>query len=309
MKGQAVLWTAVGIGLTLLCLLGIAWLGPSGAFLNLLTPLAAAYLSMRYGLRQGIVVVVVTSVLLLQLTTTYTLIAYLCLFGIGSLLLPYCLRQRLPWDRSALYASLGAAMLTVMLVSAVLLVTGSNLPGLIDQVIQVEVEQAMQVYQDAGFADDQLQEMQKITEALAGFIDKSFYGLYLAALLVVQALTLVLLYGLKGKHYQLSGPVFAQWRLPAALIWVLIAAGFALLAPLEPLALLGRNVLVVLLPLYFFQGMAVVNNYLQQKPYPPLVKGVIYVLLLILNPLPIIVTSVGIFDLWIDFRRPRNSHG
>lgn len=306
MKGQAVLWTAVGIGLTLLCLLGIGWLGPSGAFLNLLTPLAAAYLSMRFGLRQGIVVVVVTSVLLAQLTTTYTLFAYLCLFGVGSLLLPYCLRQKLPWDRSVLYASLGGALVSALLVAAVLLISGTNLPGLVDQVIQVEVEQAMQVYRDAGFAADQLEEMQKITESLAEFIDKSFYGLYLAALLVVQALTLVLLYGLKGKHYQLSGPAFAKWRLPAGLIWLLIAAGFALLVPLAPVALFGRNLLVVLLPLYFFQGMAVVNSYLRQKPYPPMVKGVIYVLLLILNPLPIIVTSVGIFDLWVDFRRPRH---
>ena len=42
--------------------------------------------------------------------------------------------------------------------------------------------------------------------------------------------------------------------LPPALIWVLIAAGFGLFVPLEAVNLLGRNVLAVVLPLYFFQG-------------------------------------------------------
>jgi uncharacterized protein YybS (DUF2232 family) len=78
-----------------------------------------------------------------------------------------------------------------------------------------------------------------------------------------------------------------------------------LLAPLDAVSLIGRNLLVILLPLYFFQGMAVVNSFLQKKTYSPLVKGLIYLLLTIFNPLPIIITCVGVFDLWIDFRRPR----
>ena len=68
---------------------------------------------------------------------------------------------------------------------------------------------------------------------------------------------------------------------------------------------IGYSLLVVLLPLYFLQGMAVVNNFLRRKAYPPLMKGLIYTLLLLLNPLQIVVTSVGVFDLWVDFRRPR----
>jgi uncharacterized protein YybS (DUF2232 family) len=122
---------------------------------------------------------------------------------------------------------------------------------------------------------------------------------------VVQTFSLLLLQRLKGNWYQISGSPFATWRLPSGLIWVLIAAGFSLLAPVDAISLVGRNLLVVLLPLYFFQGMAIVNNFLRKKTYPPLVKGLIYLLLLIFNPLPIIITCVGVFDLWIDFRRPR----
>lgn len=305
MKVQSALLTAAGIGVTLLCLLGVSWLGSAGAFLNLLTPVAAAYLSMRFGLRSGVVVVVVTGALLLQLATPYTLFAYLGIFGVGSLLLPLFLRQQLPWDRAVFYATIGSAIVTAVMMLSAVAVGGINIQTLIDQMIQSEVDQAMQIYRDSGFSESQLQNMQQIVDGLAEFIGATFYGLYLASLLAVQTFCLLLLQRLKGNRYQISGSPFATWRLPSGLIWALIAAGFSLLAPLEAVSLVGRNLLVVLLPLYFFQGMAVVNSFLQKKTYPPLVKGLIYLLLLILNPLPIIITCVGVFDLWIDFRRPR----
>ncbi|MBN1957726.1 MAG: DUF2232 domain-containing protein [Desulfuromonadales bacterium] len=305
MKIQAVLFTAAGIGITLLCLLGISWVGPAGAFLNLLTPVAAAYMGMRFGLRSAVVVVAVTSLLLLQLATTYTLVAYLGVFGIGSLLLPWFLRRNIPWDRTLLYVSLGSAIVTGMMVLVTLATTGTGLTTLIDQVIQAEVDQAMQVYRDAGLTGAQLQDMQAVTAKLADFISGSFYGLYVAAVMAVQALCLLILFRLKGRWYRISGTPFGQWRLPAGLIWGLIAAGFSLFVPLDAVVLVGRSLLVVLLPLYFLQGMAVVNSFLQRKTYPPVIKGLIYFLLLALNPLPIVVTSVGVFDLWIDFRRPR----
>lgn len=308
MKGQAVLFTAVGIGATLLCLLGISWLGPSGSFLNLLTPLAAAYLSMRFGLRSGIVVVVVTSALLQQLATTYTLAAYLGIFGVGSLLLPLFLRQKLSWDRAVLYATLGSAAATAMMILVAVVANGINIQTLIDQMIQSEVDQAMQIYRDTGFSDSQLQNMQQVVDGLGEFIGQNFYGLYLASLLGIQTFCLLILQRLKGSQYRISGIPFARWRLPAGLIWLLIGAGFFLLLPIETVSLIGRNLLVVLLPLYFLQGMAVVNSFLQKKPYPPVVKGLIYLLLLILNPLPIIITCAGVFDLWIDFRRPRQKN-
>lgn len=305
MKGQSALYTAAGIGITLLCLLGASWLGPFGSFLNLLTPVAAVYVGMRFGLRSGIVIVVVTSALLQQLATTYTLAAYIGIFGISSLLLPAFLRRSIPWDRSVFYATIGSVVVTAVMIVAAVLSTGTNLHELTNQMVQSEVQQAMQIYRDTGFTEAQLQEMQQVMDGMASFIIESFYGLYVVSLLFIQALSLLLLQRFKRDSYRISGTPFPQWRVPAGVIWLLIASGFSLLVPIDLIALIGRNLLIVLLPLYFLQGMAVVSNYMQKKPYPPLVKGLIYMLLLILNPLPIIITCAGVFDLWIDFRRPR----
>lgn len=308
MKGYAVLLTAVGIGVTLLFLLGGSWFGPLGAALNLLTPVAAAYLSMRFGLQTGIIVVAVVSLLLMQLTPLYTLSAYLGLFGVGSLLLPFFLRQRYPWDRAVLLSVGGATVATVAMGVAALLLGDGRFDLLIGQVIQTEVDQAMEIYRQSGFSESQLQQMQDVISGLASFIQQSFYGLFVAAVMAIQMVCLAFLQRLKKNHYQIAGVPFSSWRLPAVLIWPLILAGFASLVPLELAAVVGRNLLAVLLPLYFLQGLAVVNSYLQRKAYPSALKGLIYTLLFIFNPLPLIITGVGVFDLWIDFRRPRQKN-
>jgi len=305
MKGQSVLYTAAGIGVTLLCLLGASWLGPFGSFLNLLTPVAATYVGMRFGGRSAIVIVVVTCALLQQLATIYTLAAYIGLFGVSSILLPVFLRRHIPWDRSVFYATIGSVAVTAAMISVAVVLSGTNLQDLTNQIVQSEVQQAMEIYRGTGFTEAQLQEMQQVMDGMASFIKESFYGLYVVSLLLIQTLSLLLLQRFKGNSYRIAGTSFSQWRVPAGVIWLLIASGFSLLVPIDIVALIGRNLLIVLLPLYFLQGMAVVSSYMQKKPYPPLVKGLIYLLLLILNPLPIIITCAGVFDLWIDFRRPR----
>ncbi len=305
MKGQTALLTAVGIGVTLICLLGASWLGPIGAFLNLLTPIAAAYLSMRFGLQAGVVVVAVVGLLVLQLAPLSILAAYIGLFAVGSLLLPWLLQRRLPWDQAVLLAALGSVLATLVMAIASMLADGLQFDQLIGRLLQSEVDQAIQIYRDSGFSESQLQEMQGIVDGIAEFIRQTFYGLYLTGVLAIQLLCLAVLQRLKKAHYRIEGIAFDRWRLPVALVWVLIVAGFAMLVPQQQVMLVGRNLLAVLLPLYFLQGLSVVSSFLQRKTYPPVLKGMIYLMVFILNPLPLIITGVGVFDLWVDFRRPR----
>jgi hypothetical protein len=105
----------------------------------------------------------------------------------------------------------------------------------------------------------------------------------------------------------LPGPSFARWRPPELLIWGLIASGFAVAFGTGPFQNVATNLLIILLPLYFLQGLAVVEHFLARRGLSPLLRGVSYLFLLVVNPLPVIVTGVGIFDLWADFRKPRPS--
>ncbi|PLY06722.1 MAG: hypothetical protein C0622_00780 [Desulfuromonas sp.] len=308
MKGQAAILTAAGIGATLIFLLGSNWVGLLGGFLNFLTPVPAAWLSMRYGMRSGLVVVIVTSLLLWQLSAMYALLAYVGLFGIGSLLLPYSLRRDTPWDRSLILAVFGSALASAAMVAALIVVSGTSLPELVDKAIEVQTSEAMRIYRDIGITGEQLQEMEASLNGLAVQIRDNIYGLYLGTLLGIHALCLLCLQLFRAGHYRIVGGPFIQWRLPQKLIWGLIAGGFLAVIPVAGAKGAGWAILSVLLPLYFLQGLAVISFLMQRNNTSLLVKGLFYALTVILYPLSLIVTSVGVFDLWIDFRRPRQKN-
>lgn len=305
MKGEAVLYSIAGIGLTLLFFLSAHWLGPVGAFTNMLTALPACYLVMRFGLRVGLSVVVISTVALWQLLDLATLMSYLGLFIVPSLLLPRLLQRGMNWDRALLISGATTLLVAATLILTYVQLSGQQLSVLVDRYLQSEIDAAMQAYSAAEFTADQLANLKEVAAQVADFIRNTFVGLYAAGVLLVHLVTLFVLQRLKREHYQIYGVGFSQWRLPAMLIWLLIVTGFTLLAPLPELVLAGRNLLAVLLPLYFMQGLSVVSCFMQRKSWSPAVKGMVYLLVFILNPLPLVVTGVGVFDLWVDFRRPR----
>lgn len=305
MKGEAVLYSIAGAGLTLLCLFSAHWLGPFGAFINMLAALPIAYLVMRFGLPAGLVSVVLAATALWQLADDATLSSYLALYLVPALLLPMLLRRGQAWDKALMISGVTTLLVAATLLLVYIQFSGQEAGAMIDAYLKAEVDAAMKAYGEAGLSGSQLAELKDVAVQVADFIRKTFVGLYAAGVLVIHLATLYFLQRLKSAQYRIEGVAFTHWRLPALLIWVLIVAGFALLAPLPLVSLAGRNLLAVLLPLYFVQGLAVVSCFLQRKHWPPAVKGLVYVLVFVLNPLPLVVTGVGVFDLWVDFRRPR----
>jgi uncharacterized protein YybS (DUF2232 family) len=305
MKGEAVVYSIAGVGVTLLLLLSSHWLGPLGAFTSMLAALPTCYLVMRFGVPTGLTVVALSALALTQLVDLTAVINYLGLYAVPALLLPSLLRRFWPWDLALLVSGLVTLLVAGILLLSYVQISGQEIGPLVDRYLQAEVDVAMQAYQGGGFSASQLSDLKEVAIQVAEFIRKTFVGLYAAGVLVVHLVTLGLLQRFKRERFQIAGTVFAQWRLPALLIWLLIAAGFALLVPWPPVSLTGRNLLAVLLPLYFVQGLAVVCCFVQRKSWPPALKGLVYVLVFLLNPLPLVVTGVGVFDLWVDFRRPR----
>lgn len=306
MKGESVLYSLAGVGLVLLLFLSAHWLGPLGAFTNMLAAFPVCYLTLRFGLTTGVVTLLLASASVWQLAGVTPLISYLGLFSAPSLLLPWQLRHEKPWDQAIFNSTLAGLGIAGVLLLAYLQMSGQTFGALQERYLQAEVELAMQTYSAAGLSDSQLAELKVFAAQAADFIRSTFVGLYVVGILAIHAVTLLVVRGFKRERWAIAGIPFTQWRLPPQLVWLLIAAGFALLVPLPALALVGRNLLAILLPLYFVQGLAVLSCFLQRKKWSPALKGLVYLLVFVLNPLPLLVVGVGIFDLWIDFRRPRS---
>ncbi|PIE62953.1 MAG: hypothetical protein CSA25_02570 [Desulfobacter postgatei] len=93
------------------------------------------------------------------------------------------------------------------------------------------------------------------------------------------------------------------YKAPDMLIWVFIGCASALMIPSDPVRIFGINCLIVLMLVYFFQGIAVVSFFFQQKNAPMALKGCCYVLIAVQVYVLILVIGLGFFDNWIDFRK------
>jgi uncharacterized protein YybS (DUF2232 family) len=99
-----------------------------------------------------------------------------------------------------------------------------------------------------------------------------------------------------------SEPPLHHWTAPEWLIFVALGTGFLLLIPVSAVRSVSLNLLMVLGLLYFCQGVAVVAAWFQRLALPRLMRLVGYPLLF-LNPVFFLIITLGLMDLWLDFRR------
>jgi uncharacterized protein YybS (DUF2232 family) len=107
---------------------------------------------------------------------------------------------------------------------------------------------------------------------------------------------------------QQPDPPMYHWTLPEWLIFVALGAGFLLFMPVAGLRYLSLNLLLVLALLYFSQGVAVVATWFIRLRLPRPLRVVGYVLMF-LNPLFFLIITLGLLDLWLDFRRLHRQTG
>lgn len=280
-------------------------LGTAGTLINLLIPLPLAYAAMRGGLLAGgLASLLVLGVLFVTLGLPPA-VAYTVQFALPPLILVALLRRGLAWDRAIALATLLVVLVAATGLLAYTTSAGVDVGSVIDTYVQNEIEVALSLADQAEFSAGQKADYQVIVEQMGDFLRGTFSAwavLITALLLGVQVL---ILSRLANGHYQILGQPFIGWKAPEFLVWLLILAGFSAVFGAGLFRWIGMNGLVVLLPIYFLQGLSVVAFFFSKRGVPPFLRGVGYLLIAVLNPLPIIVTGIGVFDLWADFRKPR----
>ncbi len=93
------------------------------------------------------------------------------------------------------------------------------------------------------------------------------------------------------------------WKAPHALVFGLIAVSVLIFFASGTLKLVSINILIIVLFVYFFQGIAVVSFFFQKKRAPFAVRFFFYLLIAILPQFLLLVIGCGLFDTWINFRK------
>ena len=304
-KGQQAVYQLGGTAVTFLLLWATGVLGPAGMVLTMLIPAPAAYVHMRLGATGGAVVVLLTASALLATDGLPGVLLYLLQFGLASFVLPLFLRRMIPWDRAIAWSTLATLVAAAVFLAGCAVRSGQSLGQLVDRYVQVELTKVLNLYQQADLSPSQLDELKTLAGRTADFLLLAYPGLMVVATAVLMLLVVLMLARFSRGNYLISGTSLSQWKAPDALIWLLILGGFGAFFAQGLVFQVAVNLLTVTLPIYFLQGIAVVAHFFQRRGVAPALRVLGYLIMVIINPLPVIITGIGIFDLWVDFRKPK----
>jgi len=303
--GPAALFPVLGAFATLGLLWAAGVLGPVGMVLAMLSPLPAAYVQMRQGLTTSLGVVVLVAVTLLLIDGPGGSLLYLLQFGLASLILPRFLLRGQSWDRAIAATAVIGTLLSLSLLFAYAQYSDQAAEEVVSGYIQGELVKVDEFYQQAELTPTQAEELKALTAGTADYLLTAYPALIMVANSALLLLVVILLARLSQGHYRIPGPPLYLWKAPEVLIWGVILGGFGVFFASGLLHQVSVNFLTLLLPVYFLQGMAVVAHFFQRRGTAPFLRVLGYMMLVIVNPLPAVVTGIGIFDLWLDFRNPK----
>lgn len=150
-----------------------------------------------------------------------------------------------------------------------------------------------------------------IEQAIAEFrtiIPKILPGILACTLLLTVWINLICSISLLERFSPGRSPwkKYRDWRLPDRLIWMPIAAGIALITGEGVVSSAGFCFVLVSALIYFFQGLAVFINFMDRWNVPLYLKILIYGILILQSYGLLLLSVIGIVDVWINFRNRLN---
>jgi len=301
MAAEVLLAALVAVGL----LASGSFLPVLGVFLSLLSPLPFVLLRLRHGLPALAVALALTALALAGLSSGVHGIVFLLEFGLPATLLAEGLRRG---SRPELVVTAVAALLTLGGMGALVLMSEEWTQPLtpVRRHVEALLTDMEALTARIGLPGEGPFPLYGSSPRLRSFLLMAFPGLFFAGSLLTTSgyLWLVRFLALRWPSVLqglLAGPF--RWQLPEPLVWVFIAGGALYLMPLRWLQAVGLNVLIILVGLYFLQGLSIAA-FLFARFHLPRALAALSVLLLLFQPfLALLVAGLGLFDVWFAFRQ------
>jgi uncharacterized protein YybS (DUF2232 family) len=278
----------------------------------LFIPLPILFYRLKLGRKPGAIVFAAAGIVMIALIGG---ISVDVLFFAGLLLLGFVLGElfelNLSIEKTVLYAC-GSALLAgfvSLLISSVL--SGEGIYTIVSRYVEKNLELTLALYRSMGMPEESIdlisRSLDKIRHALVSIVP----ALVSASTLFV-TWTSILLARPVLQNRSLSYPDFGAlnvWKAPEYLVWGVIGCGLSLFLPSAALKTISMNCLLVLMTVYFFQGIAIVSFYFNKKRFPRIIRIFLYTLIAVQQLVLLVVIGLGFFDLWFNFRRLEKQTG
>lgn len=216
-----------------------------------------------------------------------------------------CMERNLSIVRTGLYTALATLGTCFFIVLAQTTFTGEALLPMVSAYVGANLDLTMQLYSNMGIPQENVAVIAESMDTIQYVLVRVLPSLFISMLLVVIWSNILFIKKIlmkKGIHFKELAHL-NRWKAPEHLVWLVIAFGIALILPVKLFKIISLNFLISLLPVYFFQGIAIVSFFFEKKKFPKALKIFIYSIIALQQIFLLVVVGLGFFDTWINFRK------
>ncbi|MDX2509679.1 MAG: DUF2232 domain-containing protein [Desulfobacterales bacterium] len=277
-----------------------------GVFAWMFLPLPVLFYRLKTGRNGSGIIIVASLVVLIVFTRNF---AFNTLY-FGSLLmtgffLGEFIEKHLSIERIMLYsglAVLGAWGVVLLIYS---LSSAQGIEHLISNYVARYHALSSQLFSESAQLYPEMKIDRQMLEKASSLFVIVFPGIFINSYLTMAWLNILLIKKLLLKKGIIIKSIenLNKWKAPDQLVFGVIALSILIFLPVDVIKLIAVNCLIVLMFVYFFQGIAVVSFFFQKKSTPFALRFFFYVLIAIQPIFMFLVIGFGLFDTWINFRK------
>ena len=305
-EGEIFKDTLRGICISSLLCIACLYVPVIGFLCALLIPLSVLFYSSKIGRRSGLIVsgttVFVLICILRNVSIDIVFFAELLFLGF---ILSELFHFELPIEKTIGYASF--CILATVTVSLIIYgnIQGTGIYVIISEYVAINLKQSIEIYKQMGMPEENIRMLSDYMEQIQYVLIRIIPSLVIVSTLLLSWVTLLiakLLFARKKLFYPDFGTL-NLWKAPEHLVWLVIASFLMLLIPDKTIRIFGINILLVMMPVYFFQGLAVVSFYFDKKRLPRGLRILLYSIIVFQYLAAVFIAGLGFFDIWLNIRK------
>ncbi len=281
---------------------------PLGVMAGVFIPVPLILVYLQRGKIVGLLTITAVALALMLTVGPQLAIAFVMAYGIMAAAMAEGTRLSLPFEKIVLFSALAPAVLTGLVMFAGMDDQEESSLKHLENILRQEAEGYIPVLEKTGESPESIKDFREFIDHAAPALARIFPAFILVSSLVGAVINFMAVRFLWLRFYSrkyFEGVEVGRWMLPDVLVWALIGGFVSLFLSGGFLQTVGMNLVFILLFLYFLQGLAVVAHILTAKAFPKWVWIIVFFLIL-LNPLFMgLVMGLGLFDIWVDFRKIR----
>ena len=287
-----------------------------GLVASIILPTPIILVSLAYGRQAGLVLSVVVFSVLLVLVGPGEAIGFIGQFAVLAIIMAETIKYGFSFDKCIAFSSIGA---TVVALSMLYSFQGGGEKSATDyfqeninKTIENVKVSVKEISVESGQDQSEVEATLKLIESYSEKIVSVFPAYFSVGVLFTAILNFFVVIFIWPRFYGqriFESVEFSKWILPDIFVWPLIFSGLLVFIGSGWLQVFGMNLLIMLLTIYFLQGAIIAFNLLIRKNVPAVFSILIIFILTIITQFLFIgiLIGMGIFDLWVDFRKIRVS--